>query len=59
MALFDQKRTNPEEVAELILEVLEKPKPKRRYSIWYMSGAAAFLETLPQPVTDWILKKRF
>lgn len=59
MALFDQKRTNPEEVAELILEVLEKPKPKRRYSIGYMSGAAAFLETLPQPVTDWILKKRF
>ena len=59
MAEFDQKRTEPEKVAAVIFEALCARKPKRRYSIGYMAGAAALLESLPQSVADWILSKRF
>lgn len=59
MAEFDRKRTAPEKVAATVLKALAAPKPKRRYAIGYMSGAAALLETLPQPVADWILGMRF
>ena len=59
MAEFDQKRTEPEKVAQVILAALSAPNPKRRYSVGYMSGAAAFLEALPQTLTDTILKMRF
>jgi NAD(P)-dependent dehydrogenase (short-subunit alcohol dehydrogenase family) len=59
MAEFDQKRTDPEQVAQVVQKVLCIRKPKRQYSIGHMSGAAAFLELLPQPVTDVILKARF
>ena len=59
MAEFDQKRTEPEEVAAVILEALCTRKPKRRYSIGYMAHAAALLESLPQSMADWILSKRF
>jgi len=59
MAVFDLKRTEPEEVALIIYKALMAAKPKHCYSIGYMSGAAAFLEGLPQTLTNWILKKRF
>jgi NAD(P)-dependent dehydrogenase (short-subunit alcohol dehydrogenase family) len=59
MAGFDQKRTEPEQVARVVLSALHTPKPKRRYSIGYMSRAAAFLEALPQGLVDKILKARF
>jgi hypothetical protein len=59
MAGFDQKRTEPEQVARVVLSALHAPKPKRRYSIGYMSGAATFLEALPQGLVDTILKARF
>ena len=59
MAGFDQKRTEPEQVARVIMAALRAPKPKRRYSIGYMAGAAAFLEALPQGLVDKILKARF
>ena len=59
MAEFDQKRTEPEQVARVILRALHDPKPKRRYSVGYMSGAAALLEGLPQSLTDKIMKMRF
>jgi NAD(P)-dependent dehydrogenase (short-subunit alcohol dehydrogenase family) len=59
MAAFDQKRTEPEKVAQLVLAALLAPKPKRRYSVGYMSGVAALLESLPQALTDKILKIRF
>jgi hypothetical protein len=59
MANFDQKRTDPDKVAEVVLEAVKAIRPKRRYSIGYMSGAARFLESLPEPVVDWILKMRF
>ena len=59
MAEFDTKRTEPKKVAEIVLEALSARRPKRHYSIGHMSKAARFLEALPQPVTDWILKKRF
>jgi NAD(P)-dependent dehydrogenase (short-subunit alcohol dehydrogenase family) len=58
MAVFDQKRTEPEKVAQVILAALRAPRPKRRYSVGYMSGAAGFLEALPQGLVDYILKAR-
>jgi NAD(P)-dependent dehydrogenase (short-subunit alcohol dehydrogenase family) len=58
MAAFDAKRTDPEEVAKVVFKALWAKEPKRRYSIGYMSGAAAMLESLPQPVVDSILAKR-
>ena len=59
MAEFDAKRTEPERVAKVVFKALCAEEPKRRYSIGHMAGAAAFLESLPQPVVDWILAKRF
>jgi NAD(P)-dependent dehydrogenase (short-subunit alcohol dehydrogenase family) len=59
MAAFDAKRTEPERVAEVVLRALTAKRPKRRYSVGHMARAAALLESLPQPVADWILKKRF
>ncbi len=58
MAAFDAKRTDPEEVAKVVFKALWAKEPKRRYSIGHMSGAAAMLESLPQPVVDSILAKR-
>ncbi len=59
MAKFDEKRTEPEKVAEKVLKALLSRRPKRRYSIGHMAKAASFLEFIPQSVADWILKKRF
>jgi hypothetical protein len=59
MAGFDQKRTETEKVAQVVQKALFAPNPKRRYSIGYMSTAAALLESLPQPLTDAILKMRY
>ncbi|HVP20252.1 MAG TPA: SDR family NAD(P)-dependent oxidoreductase [Anaerolineaceae bacterium] len=59
MAEFDEKRTEPEQVARLVGKVLLTSHPRRRYSIGHMSTAAAFLEILPQSLTDAILKARF
>lgn len=59
MAEFDQKRTEPEQVAQVVQKALCARNPKRRYFIGHMSGAAAFLESLPQPLTDIVLKARF
>ena len=59
MAKFDEKRTDAEKVAEIVLKALSAKRPKKRYSIGYMAGAAHFLELIPQSFADWILKKRF
>ena len=59
MAEFDEKRTEPEKVAEVVLKALAAKRPKRRYSTGYMVKAASFLELMPQAVADWILKMRF
>jgi NAD(P)-dependent dehydrogenase (short-subunit alcohol dehydrogenase family) len=59
MTDFNQKRTEPEKVARLVLAALCAGNPKRRYSVGYMSGAAALLEALPQGLSDKILKMRF
>src|SRR5271157_326803 len=56
---FDQKRSEPVKVAQVVLTSLRAAHPKRRYSVGYMVGAATFLESLPQPLTDRILKIRF
>ena len=52
MALFDRKRTDPERVAQAVLAALVVAKPKHHYRVGHMSRAAAFLEALPQPVSD-------
>ena len=59
MASFDQKRTEPDKVAEVVLRALTSKSPRRRYSIGHLAWAAALLEALPQPVADTILKWRF
>jgi len=59
MAEFDDKRTEPEKVAEMVFNALIAEDPKRRYSIGHMARLAVFLELMPQSVADWILKKRF
>ncbi|MBN1427218.1 MAG: SDR family NAD(P)-dependent oxidoreductase [Anaerolineae bacterium] len=59
MAGFDARRTPPEKVAEVVCRALVARSPKRRYSVGYMAGAAAFLEALPQPLADAILRMRF
>jgi NAD(P)-dependent dehydrogenase (short-subunit alcohol dehydrogenase family) len=59
MAKFDERRTEPEKVAQVVLKALSTKRPKRRYSIGYMAKAASFLEALPQSLADGILKLRF
>lgn len=59
MAEFDEKRTEPKQVAEVILKVLSARRPRRQYSVGYMAGAANILESLPQSLADSILKMRF
>jgi NAD(P)-dependent dehydrogenase (short-subunit alcohol dehydrogenase family) len=59
MARFDEKRTDAAKVSEVVARALTAEKPKRRYSVGHMARAAAFLEFLPQALTDRILKKRF
>ncbi len=59
MAEFDKKRTEPENVAEVVLKALSADRPRRRYSVGHMAGAAAFLESLPQSLADSILRARF
>lgn len=59
MAEFDEKRTEADRVAEVVYRALATRRPKHRYSIGYMAGAAALLEALPQSWADWILSKRF
>ncbi len=56
---FDRKRTKPIRVAEIIYKALTETRPHSRYRVGYMSGFAAFLELFPQPIVDWILKKRY
>jgi NAD(P)-dependent dehydrogenase (short-subunit alcohol dehydrogenase family) len=59
MAAFDEKRTDPAQVADVILRALVAGNPKRRYSVGYLAGAAALLEDLPSAWADAILKSRF
>lgn len=58
MAEFDEKRTEPGKVAQAVEKALCAPRPRRRYAVGYMSGAAAFLEALPQPLADALLAMR-
>jgi NAD(P)-dependent dehydrogenase (short-subunit alcohol dehydrogenase family) len=55
---FDAKRTNPQEVAKAVYKALCATKPKHRYQVGHMSGMAAFLESLPQSIADWMISMR-
>ncbi len=59
MVQFDLHRTDAEKVAQVVHKALMAKHPKHRYSVGYMASAAAFLEVLPQPIADIILKMRF
>jgi NAD(P)-dependent dehydrogenase (short-subunit alcohol dehydrogenase family) len=59
MTEFDDRRVEPEEVAQVIWRALMAAHPQRRYRIGHMAGAAALLEALPQPLTDAVLGMRF
>lgn len=58
MQAFDRQRTEPKEVARVVLRALCSARPKRRYSVGYMAGAARVLEAMPPSVTDGILRMR-
>jgi NAD(P)-dependent dehydrogenase (short-subunit alcohol dehydrogenase family) len=58
LAGFDQKRTEPEEVAKVVHRALDARRPKSRYQIGYMAGFAALLELFPQTVADAIMAMR-
>jgi NAD(P)-dependent dehydrogenase (short-subunit alcohol dehydrogenase family) len=57
-AEFDTKRTPAEAVAQVVFRALSAPKPRLRYQVGYMSGLAAFLESLPQPLADRLIALR-
>lgn len=57
-AAFDRKRTAPEKVAETIAKTLAARRPKRRYRVGHMSGAAAFFEAFPQRFVDFVMSRR-
>jgi NAD(P)-dependent dehydrogenase (short-subunit alcohol dehydrogenase family) len=57
-AEFDKRRTSPKQVAKVVFRALTAVRPKHRYQVGYLSGAAAFLEALPQPLADWIMASR-
>ena len=59
MEEFDAKRIDAERVADLVSRVLGALRPKARFRIGYLAGAAALLESLPQVLTDRILAARF
>jgi NAD(P)-dependent dehydrogenase (short-subunit alcohol dehydrogenase family) len=59
MVDFDSKRTSPEKVAETVYKAISAAKPRPRYAVGHMAGAAAFLEALPQTLGDALLSARF
>jgi hypothetical protein len=55
---FDAKRTPPDAVGEVVYHALTAAAPRLRYRIGHMSGLAAFMESLPQPLADRLLAMR-
>ena len=55
---FDRKRSEPELIAAKVYLALCAKKPKVRYRVGYMSGLAAFIESLPQSWADAIMSRR-
>jgi NAD(P)-dependent dehydrogenase (short-subunit alcohol dehydrogenase family) len=58
LAEFDRRRSDPAVVAAKVLEAVAARKPRRVYRAGYLSGAAAFLDILPQPLVDRIMSRR-
>jgi NAD(P)-dependent dehydrogenase (short-subunit alcohol dehydrogenase family) len=58
MELFNKRRTDPEKVAMLVYEILNKKNPKTKYQVGYMSNLGSFFEKLPQSWADFVMKKK-
>ncbi len=58
LAAFDRRRSDPDVIANKVLEALCASRPKRVYRAGYLAGAAAILDLLPQPLVDWIMARR-
>lgn len=52
---FDEKMTEPVEVAKVVFKALNAKKPKSRCKVGYLAGLSAFLELLPQTFIDFVL----
>ena len=59
MAEFDAHRTPPERVAEVVYRAFTASRPRHRYAVGHLAMAAAFLEALPAPLCDALLKARY
>jgi NAD(P)-dependent dehydrogenase (short-subunit alcohol dehydrogenase family) len=57
LAKFDQARSDPEDVAEVVLEALCSKHPRRRYRVGHMSGVMALLRYAPQPLIDYVFSR--
>ncbi len=55
---FDEKRSDPRDVAEKVCTALCAARPRRAYRAGHLSRAAGVLELLPQPVVDRIMARR-
>lgn len=55
---FDEKRTEPVEIAKVVARALDAQRPRTRYQIGYLAGVAALLEYLPQSWVDSIMARR-
>lgn len=58
LARFDERRSEPVEVAKVVARALDAARPRRRYRIGYLAGFAALLEYLPQTWVDAIMARR-
>jgi NAD(P)-dependent dehydrogenase (short-subunit alcohol dehydrogenase family) len=59
MAGFDEKRTDPAEVAKTVHRALVASKPRRCYAVGHMSRLGGLLGDLPESVADSVLARRF
>lgn len=55
---FDNRRTEPEQVARVVYAALMAQNPKRKYLVGRQAGLLNFVRLLPQSVVDGIFQKR-
>lgn len=58
LAEFDGKRSEPQVVADRVVEALSARRPKRVYRCGHMARAAAIIDLMPQALVDLIMRRR-